>query len=165
MGEKKNWYSPVRFGTLELFNGEKILTPGIVKHNKFVLDNVGYAFSFGNMYAIISRGEINIKVLLGILNSKLVEFYLHCVAPVKQGGYYSYGATVLDKIPLAYPEKETENKLLALVDYILSLKRLDPQTDTSSLEKDIDCIVYKLYGLTEEEIKIVEESQLKKIKN
>ena len=165
MGEKKNWYSPVRFGTLELFNGEKILTPWIVKHNKFVLDNVGYAFSFGNMYAIISRGEINIKVLLGILNSKLVEFYLHCVAPVKQGGYYSYGATVLDKIPLAYPEKETENKLLALVDYILSLKRLDPQTDTSSLEKDIDCIVYKLYGLTEEEIKIVEESQPKKLKN
>lgn len=158
MGEKKNWYQPVRFGTLELFNGEKILTPGIVKHNKFVLDNVGYAFSFGNMYAIVSRGEINIKVLLGILNSKLIEFYLHCVAPVKQGGYYSYGATVLDKIPLAYPEKETENKLLALVEHILSLKRIDPQTDTSSLEKDIDDIVYKLYNLTPEEIAQVENS-------
>ena len=89
MGDKNHWYQPVRFGTLRLFRGKKILGPGIVNHSKFVLDDEGYAFSFGNMYAISTNNtDIELKVLLGILNSKLVEFYLHKVAPVKQGGYY-----------------------------------------------------------------------------
>ena len=67
MGDKKHWYQPVRFGTLRLFKGKKILGPGIVNHNKFVLDDEGYAFSFGNMYAIATNNtNIEIKVLLGI---------------------------------------------------------------------------------------------------
>ena len=43
-----------------------------------------------------------------------------------------------------------------MVDKILSLKKSDPQADTSVLEAEIDRMVYELYGLTEDEIKIVE---------
>ena len=157
MGDKKHWYQPVRFGTLRLFKGEKILGPGIVNHNKFVLDDEGYAFSFGNMYAIATNNTgVELKVLLGVLNSKLVEFYLHKVAPVKQGGYFSYGATVLEKIPLCYPKDEIAEKIVSIVEIIISEKKKDSSSDTTTLESEIDHLVYQLYGLTEEEIRIVE---------
>ena len=157
MGDKHFWYQPVRFGTLKLFNGDKIIGPGIVSHNKFVLDDQGYAFSFGNMYAIATDNSgIDLKVLLGILNSKLIEFYLHKVAPVKQGGYFSYGATVLENIPLNYPVATIKDNILELVEQIISSLKCNPSADTTALESEIDRLVYQLYGLTDEEIKIVE---------
>ncbi len=159
MGDKKHWYQPVRFGTLKLFKGKKILGPGIVNHNKFVLDDEGYAFSFGNMYAITTNNvDVDLKILLGILNSKLVEYYLHKVAPVKQGGYFSYGATVLERIPLCYPQKDAGKRILDIVEIIISEKKKDCSFDTTALESEIDRLVYQLYGLTEEEIKIIEQS-------
>lgn len=158
MGDKLYWYQPVRFGTLKLFSGDKILGPGIVCHNKFVLDDIGYAFSFGNMYAIATdNSEIELKVLLGILNSKLIEFYLHKVAPVKQGGYFSYGATVLENIPINYPLGVVKDEILELVNKVLTNLKSNVTADTSALESEIDRLVYQLYGLTEEEIAIIEK--------
>ena len=48
--------------------------------------------------------------------------------------------------------------MATLVDQILSAKKQNPEADTSHLEKQIDQLVYKLYNLTEEEIKIIESS-------
>jgi len=59
------------------------------------------------------------------------------------------------KIPSASQEKEIEH----LVDQILSLKRSDPTPDTSALEAEIDRMVYALYGLTEEEVKVIENEE------
>ena len=55
---------------------------------------------------------------------------------------------------LNYTDKYTENKLVSLVDSIIRLKK--ESKDTSELESDIDRIVYSLYNLTDEEIKIIE---------
>ena len=158
MGDRAHWYQPVRFGTRKLFDGEKIVGPGIVCKNKFSIDESGYAFSFGNMYAIVAKENKNIqmRVLLGILNSKLIEFYLHSIAPIKQGGYFSYGATILEKIPLVYPSNAIEQKIKDLVDAILSSKKQNPNADTSNEENAIDQLVYDLYGLDENERQIVE---------
>ncbi len=46
--------------------------------------------------------------------------------------------------------------IIAIVDKILTAKRAEPQADTSPLEGEIDQLVYQLYGLTEDEVKIVE---------
>ena len=157
MGDKNYWYQPVRFGTLKLFDGEKILSPGIVCKNKFTIDEHGYAFSFGNMYAIVAKDtNIQMRVLLGILNSKLIEFYLHCIAPVKQGGYFSYGATVLEKIPIVYPQKNMEKEVRHIVDSIIAKKEQNPQADTTDLENQIDILVYLLYKLTYDEVRIID---------
>lgn len=59
-------------------------------------------------------------------------------------------------IPDATPEQQTP--IIALVDQILTARRADPSADVSALEKEIDEIVYKLYGLTAE-IKLVEEKR------
>lgn len=46
--------------------------------------------------------------------------------------------------------------IIALVDKILAAKKANPQVDTSAWEREIDGLVYELYGLTEEEVKVVE---------
>jgi len=57
-----------------------------------------------------------------------------------------------------FPIKTTLNEevFISKFEQILSLKQADPQADTSALEKEIDQLVYELYGLTEEEIRVVE---------
>lgn len=64
--------------------------------------------------------------------------------------------TYLSQIPVALPNKKVADSVVKLVDEILAIKKQDPSADTSALERETDQMVYKLYGLTEEEIKIVE---------
>ena len=63
-------------------------------------------------------------------------------------------------IPLIEITKQNEknaNQIIALVDEILNLKAKDSTFDTSKLESQIDCLVYKLYNLTDDEIKMIEK--------
>ncbi|MBL7803324.1 MAG: hypothetical protein JNL02_06280 [Saprospiraceae bacterium] len=93
--------------------------------------------------------------MLGLLNSKLVWFYLNQVASKLQGGALAMQSPYVLSIPVA-PLKEQEQPLTALVTRILALKRADPRADTVAEEAEIDRLVYGLYGLTEEEVRLVE---------
>ena len=64
------------------------------------------------------------------------------------------------KLPIPKITKQNQtivNQIIALVDEILKLKAKDSTTDTSKLESQIDCLVYKLYNLTDDEIKMIEK--------
>lgn len=77
-----------------------------------------------------------------------------------QGSNYQVDKEPLLSIPLPNPENILEaqqQKIIAIVDQILSIKKSDSSADTTALESKIDQLVYKLYNLTDEEIKIVEE--------
>jgi len=60
------------------------------------------------------------------------------------------------QIPIPKYNENQKNPIIRIVNTILLLKQSDPLADTNSFEKEIDQLVYQLYGLTEEEIKIVE---------
>ena len=105
-----------------------------------------------NICGMISNSSIDLKYLLGLINSKLMNFYY-----IKNHTEVSLNPTYLNELPI----KIQRNKLIQiikLVDSIINSKKNNPQSDTSKLENEIDQLVYKLYGLTEEEIKIVEGS-------
>ena len=68
------------------------------------------------------------------------------------------GGYELESIPIPQLSEVEQNKITAIVSEILILKKEDPQFDTSIMENEIDRLVYELYGLTEEEIAIVEEA-------
>ena len=77
-----------------------------------------------------------------------------------QGSNYQVDKEPLLSIPLPNPENILEaqqQKIIAIVDQILAIKKSDSSADTTALESQIDQLVYKLYNLTDEEIKIVEE--------
>jgi type II restriction/modification system DNA methylase subunit YeeA len=73
---------------------------------------------------------------------------------------YNQGTTftkeMLNGFPVPKITLENQGKIISIVDQILSAKRKVPGVDTMKWEREIDQLVYQLYGLTEDEIKIVE---------
>jgi len=157
MAEKSAWYGLVRFGKKAVFEQTKIVSPGEVRGNEFSIDRSGAAFSCARVFAITeTAGVVSLELLLGLLNSKLIEFYLHRRAPLKSGGYYSYSASVLSSVPVK--TGRGTGSVEGIVKQIINEKITNPAADTSALEHKIDQQVYALYGLTPEETAIVEGS-------
>ena len=63
----------------------------------------------------------------------------------------------LKPLPIVLEDKEKQLQIESLVKQIINAKRINPSTDTSALESEIDRLVYQLYRLTDEEIKIIED--------
>ena len=100
----------------------------------------------------LSHG-LDLRLLLGILNSRMVLALLNEI----RGGDFHILPEHLRAIPIPDTSRNEACKTIAvLVDRILAAKKADPAADTLALESEIDALVYQLYGLTEEEIKVVE---------
>ena len=125
-----------------------------MKHNKFCIDYTRSGFTGARVFAItIEDDKVDIKYLLALLNSKVVEFFMHHTASLKAGGYYSYSTSVLEKIPIIIVENQTE--YIELVDAIMTKR--EQGIDTKDLENEIEKKVYQLYGILEDEISIIEK--------
>ena len=108
-------------------------------------------YGMEGIYFIITKDEgVSLYFLLGILNSKLMN-YLFATKFLNLAIKAEYLKQVM--IPSA-----SDKNIITLVKEILQTKRMNSGTDTSSLEHEIDQLVYQLYGLTDEEIAIVEGS-------
>jgi len=93
------------------------------------------------------------------MNSKIGYKQLYDLAPKTGTGDVIVSVQALEPLlipPLIPENSQSVSKIVILVDQILASKRTDPQTDTTALEREIDWLVYQLYGLTEEEIAVVE---------
>ena len=119
-----------------------------------------------NLYIITSK-KINLKFLLGIINSKLVDFYYCQMNPEKGEVLAQVKKQHVEQLPIPkYVSKERETEIIKLVDQLLQFNK-DLQTTTlpekaeqlkqriEYNEDQINEIVYELYGLTEEEVKII----------
>jgi len=227
---RKDWYSLVRFGQKNIFNKIKIVTPGEVKDHKFSLDISGSGFSCARIFAItIDNNSYDIKYILTILNSTLIKFYLHNIASLKQGGFYTYSSSKLNQVPIKQISSDNQTPFIKKADIMLDLNKqfydkkqkfLTRLKDNLSLEKitkkldefytldfkdvlkelkkqkielsldkqdeweeyfekykkelidlketidktdkEIDKMVYNLYNLTDDEIKIIENTVVKK---
>ncbi|GAA6780889.1 class I SAM-dependent DNA methyltransferase [Helicobacter pylori] len=145
---------------LEDFEKEKIVYPCIMaKEPCFVYEEKGfYAPAPAN---IITGDKIEIKYITALLNSKCIYFAMRKF--YMGGGIEGELKTNnLEKIPI--PKITPQNQKIAdkITDgakAILALKEKDPKANTQKLEKEIDALVYQLYNLTDEEIKIIEEGQ------
>jgi len=133
------------------FEKPKIIYPNICKKPEFTYD---CNFLYTNQKCFIIPCDD--KFLLAILNSSISYFFFMQVLPKLKGDFYEPGYVYLKDLPIAKPDKLNHKKIVEHVDQILSLKKADPNADTSALEKAIDKLVYELYGLTDEEIRIVE---------
>ena len=108
-------------------------------------------------FYVIKTDRVDQKYLTALLNSKLIEFWLKHKGKM-QGNNYQIDKEPLINLPLINPLVKKQDELADLVSKIISRKQSDPKADTSALEAEIDRLVYELYGLTEEEITIVEKS-------
>lgn len=92
------------------------------------------------------------KYILGLLNSKVVRFWHKKIFP--EGLHIKIYQ--LKEIPVPVLSVLQQKPIIDLVDQILSAKKANPSADTSSLEQQIDLLVYHLYGLTYDEVLIVD---------
>ncbi|EQL73550.1 class I SAM-dependent DNA methyltransferase [Helicobacter pylori] len=147
---------------LEDFEKEKIVYPETSQGAYFIYENRGI-FLEKTAFMIVSDAY-NLKLLTALLNSKLITFYFKnfCGGCILGKSGYQYNKHALEKIPI--PKITPQNQELArkITDgakQILVLKEKDPKANTLDLEKEIDALVYQLYNLTDEEIKIIEDGQ------
>ncbi|MFP6249864.1 Eco57I restriction-modification methylase domain-containing protein [Helicobacter pylori] len=116
-----------------------------------------------NYFFEVSKFGNTKNYLLGLLNSKLLTFWLKAKnTPLgDMGAYrnYKYNIMELPMVKITAKNKKIADKITALVDKILKSKEKDPKANTQGLEKEIDALVYQLYNLTDEEIKIIENGQ------
>ncbi|UOR29341.1 class I SAM-dependent DNA methyltransferase [Helicobacter pylori] len=147
---------------LEDFEKEKIVYPETSQGAYFIYENSGI-FLEKTAFMIVSDAY-NLKLLTALLNSKLITFYFKnfCGGCILGKSGYQYNKHALEKIPI--PQITPENQKLArkitdCAKAILEAKEKDPKANTQKLEKEIDALVYQLYHLTDEEIKIIEEGQ------
>nr|HAD53454.1 type II restriction endonuclease [Algoriphagus sp.] len=132
----------------EEFEKEKIIYPNICKRPEFAFDD---SSKYTNQKCfIISHFDFG---FLGILNSKITYFLFEQILPKLRGGFLEPSYLYFKDFPIL---KDETGRIDLLVEQILEAKKQNPTSDTSTLEAEIDQLVYELYGLSEDEIGIVE---------
>ncbi|MDW8277514.1 MAG: TaqI-like C-terminal specificity domain-containing protein [Anaerolineales bacterium] len=128
--------------------------PKIVWGNLTTQSNFSFAESGFYISAPANLVVSSSSYLLGILNSKIAEFWVSQSGAQRQGGFLEYKPMYVSPIPI--PPQPVNEQISALVTRILEARRADPSAEVRAWEREIDRLVYALYGLTEEEIAIVE---------
>ena len=142
---------------LFLSNQRKLVSPDITYKLNVTKDWSNYCVKNGAYGITIKPQYIQYEnEILALLNSTLLWFFLKETGSVLRGGYFRFNTKYI--LPFSIPslQKLSETDCATIVDLILSRKQSDLLADTKRLESEIDRIVYELYGLTEEEIGIVE---------
>ncbi|WP_215431579.1 class I SAM-dependent DNA methyltransferase [Campylobacter coli] len=154
------WYCLQRWGAnyYQEFEKEKIVYSEIVRKPQFYLDvNLNF---YAEATSFILTGE-NLKYLIAFLNNDFVAFIFktfYAGGNLGENGF-RYKKAFLEKLPIPKINSKNQklaNELVNLVDEILKAKEQDKNANTQELENKINSLVYKLYNLTEEEIKIIE---------
>ncbi|MCR8697973.1 Eco57I restriction-modification methylase domain-containing protein [Campylobacter sp. LMG 7929] len=146
---------------LSQFEKEKIVYSEIVRSPQFYLDTKLNFYAEATSF--ILTGE-NLKYLIAFLNNDFVAFIFktfYAGGNLGENGF-RYKKAFLERLPIPKINSKNEklaNELISLVDEILNLKEQDKNANTKIQEDKINSIVYKLYNLTEEEIKIIENKE------
>ncbi len=119
---------------------------------------------YGGKVNILYDFRIDRFLILGVLNSKLMTyFYKKKFFPTHmQGGAFGFDTLSVETLPIPQiteKNQELADKITDCARRILKTKAKDPKANTQELEKEIDALVYQLYNLTDEEIKIIENGQ------
>jgi len=172
----KKWYEIWNQRKITNFEVPKIVVPELSDNNRFMIDYKN------NYYGDTACGfifnddlEIKLEYILGILNSKLLDWIYKRITVPKASGFYIYKVMFLKRMPirtidlLSSKEKKSHDKMVEMVDQMLEVQKKYHNAKTENekamfkkqidiLDNQIDQLVYKLYNLTEEEIRIVEET-------
>ena len=140
----------------KFFQGEKIISL------RKCVERPCFSYSDFDCYVTqtffsIKTSRWNMKFLTGVLNSKLIAFWLRHKGKM-QGSNYQVDKEPLQGIPLPLVDLSFQRPIINLVDPILSKKYQNAQADTTAEESEIDKEVYRLYGISDEEMKLIEQT-------
>jgi type I restriction-modification system DNA methylase subunit len=180
-----NWWKYTFPMHKEFYSKNKLWCSYRAKENIFCFDNTAEYIGFTNTTVIFDTHEsLDLKYLLALLNSKTLNFRYKSIGKQTGSGVYEYFENGVGKLPIPEINRERQQPFIKLVDEILEVKQkikdyktlFDEAHNTNNFDREIklkkeieilesramaceheiDAIVYKLYDLTDEEIKIVE---------
>ncbi|MDN2764203.1 Eco57I restriction-modification methylase domain-containing protein, partial [Campylobacter jejuni] len=143
---------------LDEFEKEKIVWNPV--SGEYLFSYIKEHIFFNNSLFMMTLDVFSLKYILAFMNSNCYKWLITLKTNLIQTGSYAYGAKdKIERLPIPKINSKNEklaNELINLVDEILKAKEQDKNANTQELENKINSIVYKLYNLTEEEIKIIE---------
>jgi TaqI-like C-terminal specificity domain len=173
------WYAYTRNQALTTMYSTKIVTPDYYAHASYCFDPTGEFFFCGGGaggYGILAKDGHNPKFLLGLLNSKLLDWYLHKISLRAYQTAYMYVKKYIEKLPIVSmkffnrTDKARHDRMVELVEQMLALRKQLAAAKTAHMKTNIhrqideadaqiDKLVYDLYRLSADEIKIVEAAR------
>jgi hypothetical protein len=133
----------------------KIVAPQRSPRNTFGYNEIPW-YASADVYFITAKDQsVSLKYVLALLNSKLYYLWLYHRGK-RKGEMLELYQKPLSEIPIKKISEKEQKQFIELVDKILAIKNQNPDANISTLESQIDQLVYQLYGLTVDEIKIVE---------
>ena len=160
-GKMQHWHTYIYPKNLNKFEQPKLSSMEICANHPNVIYNNENIYHSTTVYSWVKKEETkeSYEYLLAIANSKLLWWFLKTTGDTLQGDARRLKTNYLNPFPLpASVDQDIENEISDLVIKVMEQKKLDEKADTTNLENQIDQLVYQLYGLTEEEIKIIENS-------
>lgn len=170
-----NWYAFGRSQNLKEMNEPKLIIQVTAKKPTVIYDDRNLYMTGGGsgpFYGIRPRDKkIDIRYLLGILNSQLLGWIIRQQSTQLRGGYWKFSKQYIEQAPIVLPEtnKSVSNKLISLVDQILSIQKQFHNSKTpheemhftrqlDAAKQQIDVLVYELYGLSEADSAVIQSS-------
>ncbi|MBN1137746.1 MAG: Eco57I restriction-modification methylase domain-containing protein [Anaerolineae bacterium] len=176
---RSDWYAYARSQNIGTFIGPKFMVPYMATSLRAGADINGHLFfvniTTGGYGLRVTIPGHSYKYMLGVINSRLLSFCLALTTNRFRGGYFAVNKQALEQLPIRTidfndpADVARHDRMVALVETMLELhKKLnDARTPQASrllqqqielTDRQIDALVYELYGLSEEEIAIVESS-------
>jgi type I restriction-modification system DNA methylase subunit len=172
----EGWYGYVYPKNLERFSRSKLMTPDIAPSASFAFDPDGeYYFVSGYGISLDTFRESSLYIL-GLLNSRLLDFFFKRVSTKLRGGFYRYFTQFIERLPIRRinfddpTDVARHDRMVAMVEEMLRLQKEHAEAEAlkedrrhdlarriERLDAEIDALVYELYGLTEKEIQIAWE--------
>ena len=153
----KNLGEPRR---IELFNKPHIIVRVIPSQPPYCINGMlidKEIFNDQNYIVLFGKDEFDLKWILGVINSRLISFWFEKkLGKLQRGLFPQMKAGELAEFPIPNISADQQQTIISLVDQILSAKKENPSADTRELEREIDLLVYGLYGVTEGEVEIIE---------
>jgi hypothetical protein len=109
-----------------------------------------------NLHICIPNSNADSKYILGLINSKLMNFIYSFINPETGEALAQVKKKHVELLPMKTCLLSQQQPIIALVDKILAAKKADPRADTGAWEAEIDFLVYKLYGLSYDEVLVVD---------
>ncbi len=171
----KLWFELWNERGIRRLSSEKIVVPELAESNRFAIAK-STEFYVDTVCGIIlqTSAKENLKYVLGLLNSRLIEWFYKQTTVPKASGFYIYKTMFLKGIPIRIidftnsTDKARHDQMVGLVETMLKLHKQLAAAKTShektaiqrqidATDKQIDRLVYELYGLTDKEIRIIED--------
>ncbi len=172
---KNTWWQFSRPQNLKEFATQKIMSPEIANKSNMVFDATGNLYHTTQIYGFRFKDNKSEKYYLGVMNSSIMWFFLSITSSILRGGFRRFKTEYLKPFPIPNldiskkADKVEHDKMVALVEKMLNLQKQKQsmvnaspheknmlEREINTTDKAINNLTYKLYGLTAEEIAIIE---------